>query len=91
MFFQFLHHCFQQASRTGGDGSPSLRIEEADEEEWHIILPRDSPESAQLGDSDQIPVSILLVADGQLLEVGAVVHVPAENDRAETEAILDNG
>lgn len=78
----------QHAARTHADRLEGVGVVEGDEEEGHIILPRYASEGAQVGDGDEIAVSILLVADLELLEVGLVVHVPAEDDGAEAEAVL---
>lgn len=69
----------------------SLWIEEADEEKGHIILPGNPPKTVQVRYSYEIPVAILLVADCELFEVGAIMHIPAENDGAETEAAFSDG
>ena len=63
-------------------------IEKADEEKWHIVLPRYSSEAAQVRHGNDIMVSVLRVADLQFFEVCLIVHIPTEDDRAEAEAIF---
>lgn len=65
-----------------------VRIEEADEEEGHVILPRYPPEATQVGHRNYVMVSVLRIADLQFFKVCLIVHVPAEDDRAEAEPIF---
>lgn len=88
LLFQLLDRGLEQTSRTGTDWTSMVRIEEADEEEGHIILPRYSPEAAQVRHGNDVVVPIFGIADLQFLEVCLIVHVPAENDGAEAEAIF---
>lgn len=68
-----------------------LGIEKAHEEKRHIILPRYPPVTTEVRDSDKIPVAILLIADSEFLEVGAIMHIPSEDDGAEPEPVRRNG
>ena len=63
-------------------------VEEADEEEGHVVLPRYSSEAAQVGYSDYIMVSIVRITDLHFLEICLIVHIPAEDNRAEAESIF---
>lgn len=86
-----LIHCgLEQATRTRANGLPGLWIKKADQEERDIVLPWYPSEAFQIRNRNEIPVAILLVADLQFLEVSAVVHIPAEDNRAEPEAFLCN-
>ena len=84
-------HPLQKAPRTGADGKHGVGLEEADEKEGHIVLPGDAPERGEIRYGDHVAVAVLLVADPELLEIGGVVHVPAEDDAAEPKAGLGNG
>lgn len=66
-------------------------IVELAQEEGHIVLPRYPSEGTEIGYSYQVTISVLLVAYLKLSEVRLVVHVPAEDDRAEAKAFLCNG
>lgn len=88
LLFQLVHRGFEQTSRTGTDWTSMARIEEADQEKGHIILPGYSSEATQVRHSNYIVVSVLRVTDLQFLEVCLVVHVPTEDDRAEAETIF---
>lgn len=68
-----------------------VRVEEADEEEGYVVLPRDPAKGREVGHGDDVAVAVLLVADLELAEVGLVVHVPAEDDGAEAEALARDG
>ena len=81
----------QQTPRTRAQWTASIRIPEADQEERHVVLPGDAPEAAEIGHRDEISIAVLLVADLELLEIHLVVHVPAEHDGAEAEAVGGDG
>jgi len=68
-----------------------VRVEEADEEEGHVVLPGDPAKRREVGHGNDVAVAVLLVADLELAEVGLVVHVPAEDDGAEAEALARDG
>ena len=61
--FQFLRCGFQQAPGTGGERFPGVRIVKAHQVERHIVLPRNSPEGAQIRNGNDIVIAILLVAN----------------------------
>ena len=86
-----VHLKLQEPSRVGAYGLVGIGIEETDEEEGHVVLPRYPPEAGEVGDSDDVTVAVLLVGDLELANVGHVVHVPAEDDRAEAKACSGNG
>ena len=88
---QLLQLLVQQAAGAGGNGFLRVGVEEADEEEGDVVLPRDSAKAAEVHDCDQVAVAILLVADLELLEVGHIMHVPTEYDGAEAKAAARYG
>src|SRR6186713_3220005 len=76
----------QQAPRTGTDWLASIWVIKADQEEGHIVFPRDATKAGQIHLGQQILVAILFIADCKFSEVGLVVHVPAEGDTTEAKA-----
>ena len=88
LLFQLLNSSLEQTPRTRTDRTSMVRVEEADKEEGHIILPRYAPEAAQVRHSNYIMVSVLRIADIQFPEVCLIVHIPAEDDRTKAESIF---
>lgn len=65
-----------------------IGIIEIDKKKRDTIFPRNSPKARQVWNGDHISISVLFIADSQLLEVGLIVHIPPKDNGAETEAIL---
>jgi len=76
----------EHTPRTRAQAAPPIGIPETAQEKRHVVLPGYAPERTQINLGHDIPVPILAVANLELAEVGLVVHVPAEDDGAETEA-----
>ncbi len=88
---QLANSCPQQAPRAGAYRFVGIWIVELDKEERHVVLPRYPPVALEIDLRYQISVPVVCIADFELTEVGHIVHVPAEDDGAETEAIFGNG
>ena len=89
--FNFLCRRPQQAPWTCAQPSICVWIVEADEEERNVVLPGYSSETTQIWHRDDISVSIILITDLQFFEIGLIMHIPAEDNRAETEAVGGDG
>jgi hypothetical protein len=87
---QFLQRRLQKTSWAGRDRFARIWVEEADQKEWHIILPRYPPKTAQIRNRNKIMVSVLRIADLQFSEICLIVHVPTKNHRAESEPLFRN-
>ena len=81
----------EQAPRTCAQPSIRVWIVEADQKERNVFFPGYSPEATQVRHRDDISVPIVLITDLQFFEICLIMHIPAENDRAETEAIGGDG
>lgn len=88
ILLQLINSAFQQASWACAKGLFGVWVVEADEEEGYVVLPGYPPERGQVWYGEQVAVPVLLVRDGQFLEVGLVMHVPSEDDAAEAEAVV---
>jgi hypothetical protein len=88
LIFQFFYLPFQNSSRTRTEWLLGIRVVEADEEERYIIFPWYPSERAEVWYSDDVVVTIFLIANLQLLEVCLVVHIPSKDHRTEAKALL---
>lgn len=84
-------HGLQQSTWAGANWLSCVRVQEADQEEGHIVLPRNAPKAAEIGDCDKVAIAVLLVADGELLVIGHIMLVPTENHGAEAKALRNDG
>lgn len=80
----------QQTPRTRAQ-TLTTGFTKTDQEEGHIVLPRDTSIRAEIHLRQDIPITILQTANLQLFEIRLIVHVPAEDDGAEAEARLGDG
>lgn len=87
---QFIDCSLEKTSGTYAYRLARVWIKEADQEEWHIVFPGYPPEAAEVWNSDEVVVTIVCVADLQFPEVSLVMHVPSEDNGAESEALLGN-
>ena len=85
---QLLHSVLQYTSRANTHRLFGIWVEKADQEEWHVVFPRDPPKAAEVRDCNQIMISILRITDLQFPEICTVMHIPPKDDRAESEAFL---
>lgn len=88
---QFSDSSSQKTSGIGRDGLEGIWVVELDEEEGYVILPRYSAVRFEVDLRDKVSVAVFCVTDGQLAEVGHIMHVPAKDNAAEAEAILCDG
>lgn len=58
-------------------GFTCIRVSESDEEQGHVVLPRQAAVSCQIDFGADVPVSVGAVGDGEFLVVGLVVDIPA--------------
>ena len=63
----------------------------ADKEKGHVVLPGDAAEGGQVGNGEHVAVAVFCVGHLELVQVRLVVHVPAEDDGAEAEAVRGDG
>ena len=67
----------ENAARVGTDGFLCLRIQEGDEKEWDVVLPRDPAVGSEVDDCYQIPVSVGPVRNQEFSGIYGIVHIPA--------------
>ena len=88
---QLVYRALQQTPGTCVQCLVGVGVVEGDEEEGDVVLPGNAAERGQIRHGDQVAVAVLLVGHAEFAEVGLVVHVPAEDNTAETKAVFCNG
>ena len=54
-----------------------MRIQERDQEEWNVALPRDPAVRRQIDRRDKITITICRVGDEELSRIHGIVYIPA--------------
>ena len=74
---RFVNDALERSARVSADGLLGVRVEEGNEEEWNIVLPRYATVGRQVNECEDIVVPIRSVRDKELFGVGRIVYVPS--------------
>lgn len=76
-------NCLQYASGVSTDRLPGIGVEEANEEERHVVFPWDTTKRRQVYDCCKIFISVGSVRDKELVWINSVMDIPATVDIGE--------